>query len=109
MPVGHRTARDRLQQAGQGPETKETVMSTDKEAADAMLGAVKRRAMEVVELPEAEREGRYKIYRHAYIEAGSQHGLTRQKAHEMAEKMNNWTRALVTTIEQSGSAKGGHA
>jgi hypothetical protein len=36
-------------------------------------------------------------------------GLTRQKAQDWADQMNEWTRALVRMIELSGDGAGGKA
>ena len=84
-------------------------MANDEEASDAMLDTVKRRALTVIDLPEAQREIQYEIYRKLYIESAVNVGMTVQKARELAEKMNEWTRVLVEIIEQGGGARGGHA
>ena len=84
-------------------------MATDEESSDAMLDTVKRRALTVIDLPETQREIQYEIYRKLYIESAVNVGMTVQKARELAEKMNEWTRVLVEIIEQGGGARGGHA
>jgi hypothetical protein len=82
---------------------------SEEEAVAATLSTVSLRAMEIVALPADQREARYKIYRQVYIEAAMEHGLPRLKAQAWAHQMNQWARALVKKIEQSGGAAGGKA
>jgi hypothetical protein len=82
---------------------------SEEEAVAATLSTVRQRAMEIVELPLDKREARYRICRQVYIEAAMERGLTRQKAQDWADQMNEWTRALVRKIELSGAGAGGRA
>ena len=84
-------------------------MESDEASSDAMLDTVKRRALTVIDLPEAEREEQYELYRKLYVASAVNVGMTVQKARELAEKMNEWTRVLVEIIEEGGGARGGHA
>ena len=63
--------------------------------------------MEIVELPQVDREARYDFYRRAYKD--SAHGVGMADAEGMSQQMDEWVRALVAIIESGGGAGGGKA
>jgi hypothetical protein len=79
------------------------------EAQEALLGAVQRRAMEIIELPAGEREARYAMYRRNYVESAIETGMPRDQAEEFGDKMIEWTQGMVQLMEQGGGAAGGKA
>ena len=80
-----------------------------KEAADVVLKAVQRRAMEIAALPEGEREARYSYIHDAYRQSALKLGTAEVSAAELADKMVEFTRAMVGIIETGGGASGGRA
>lgn len=79
------------------------------DSADVVLKAVERRAMEIVALPEDEREARHSLIREVYRNSAISLGRTEQQANEIADKVVEFTRDLVVIIERSGGASGGQA
>jgi hypothetical protein len=84
-------------------------VSGNQEPIDAILSALTRHAMEIVGLPKDERDAIYMLYRNTYIESAMELGMPCQEARQWAEQMNEWTRWLVTVIEQGGGVAGGNA
>jgi hypothetical protein len=74
------------------------------DSADVVLKAVERRAMEIVALPEDEREARYSLIREVYRNSAISLGRTEQQANDIADKVVEFTRDLVVIIERSGGA-----
>lgn len=75
------------------------------DAARELLGSVERRAMEIVQLPPEEREARYSEYKRVYAETAREAGMPA----DIAEKMDEWVRAMVRIIEAGGGSAGGRA
>lgn len=80
-----------------------------KPAHDAIMGALHRRATEITALPVSEREARYKIYHDAYYQEGVSVGRSPEAAKDFADRMDEWIKALVGLIENSGGGAGGRA
>lgn len=80
-------------------------MSEEKDSSEALLGYVNRRAMEIVALPPERRAAHFVEMRKANIANAVQTGLTEAKAIELADKIDEWVRALVKIIETSGGAQ----
>ena len=80
---------------------------THRQTMDMVIQAVQRRAMEIVDLPEDQREGHYLLIREAYSDGARELGATDATA--MGEKMVEFTRALVKIMEAGGGASGGRA
>ena len=76
---------------------------------EVILEAVERRAMEIVELPQAERNGHYRTIEQAFHSAALELGRDEKQAAEMASKMVEFTEGLVGIIEASGGGTGGRA
>lgn len=72
---------------------------------DKLLEAVQRRAMEVIQTPPERREALYEIYRRAYVETAESLGMPK----DIADKMVEWTKAMVNIIETGGGQAGGSA
>jgi hypothetical protein len=79
-------------------------VSDNEKALQSMLDIVGRRAMEIIELPEGEREDHYGYCWHAYWEAGWDTWGDPERAREYADKIVELVRALVKFIEAGGGA-----
>jgi hypothetical protein len=89
--------------------TKDVTMAADPNTAKRLMEAVERRAMEIIELPAAEREALYAENKKLYFESGVLSGMNDAQAKEASEKMDEFTRALVLIIESGGGGSGGKA
>jgi hypothetical protein len=74
-----------------------------------MMGALQRRAEEILQLPRADREERYSECRRIHFESALETWNDKVKAEELSAKMDEWLRALVSMIENSGGGSGGRA
>jgi hypothetical protein len=76
---------------------------------EAMLGAIQRRAMEIVELPVDQREARHQVNRTIYLKTAAEMQMTPEQGQELADKFEEFTRAMVKIMETGGGAGGGRA
>lgn len=74
-----------------------------------MLALVQKTAMLAVEMPPAEREKYLSEKKAQYLEDARSVSGSESFAQLCASKMDEWVRAMVQIIEQSGSAGGGKA
>jgi len=74
-----------------------------------VIGLVETTAMLVLEKPEAEREAYLVMNRQQYFDDATQVGLSKEKAEEIADKMDEWVRDFIGLIERTGGAEGGEA
>jgi hypothetical protein len=72
---------------------------------DSMMAFVNEQAMAIVSLPARHRAGRYAALRKVNIEAALAAGHTREQAHELADRTDEFVRAAVRIIESSGGAQ----
>jgi len=79
------------------------------ESAEVMMGAIQRRAMEIVALPIDKRETRYRLVYAAYKDSALKIGQNEAAAQETAAQMVEFTKALVRIIETGGGGSGGNA
>ena len=84
-------------------------MPDQKKGWAAMQGFLANRAMELIELPQAAREERLQLWRQSDYEAGLKTLGSEALAKEIAEKMDEWIRALVRVLEAGGGSAGGRA
>jgi hypothetical protein len=84
-------------------------VSDNKKALESMLEIISRRSKEIIELPESEREARYKLYWTTYYEAGWDAWGEQTRAENYADKIVEFVRALVKFIDTGGGAAGGPA
>lgn len=79
-------------------------MPDKKAAQDALLEGVHRRALEIIELPASEREERYAYYRRVCYASAKATGMSEPQAKEAFEKMDEWARAMVSSIDPAAAA-----
>ena len=84
-------------------------MAIETKAQDAVLGALQRRAMEIVQAPADKREAMYAVYRNAYYEETLALSRDEPRSKELADRMDMWIKQLVEIIETSGGGAGGRA
>jgi hypothetical protein len=77
-------------------------------ADDDVMGAVNRRAMDILAEPRELRELLYDTMYKAHFEAALT-GMTEAHAKELAQRMDEWIREAVRIIESGGGAAGGRA
>ncbi|ANY82176.1 hypothetical protein BB934_27865 (plasmid) [Microvirga ossetica] len=80
-------------------------MSKQQNAADAILTAINRYAMQILKLPADQREARYAMYRGIYVQSMQETGSTPEQAVEFANKVVEFTRARVKMIEEGSGAE----
>jgi hypothetical protein len=77
-------------------------------ALDATMGSLNRIAMQIVAMPKGDREEQYGIVRRSLIESLPALKVDAKAGEEWVEKYMGFLRALVSMIETSGHAGGGH-
>ncbi|MBV8186285.1 MAG: hypothetical protein JO339_03515 [Alphaproteobacteria bacterium] len=84
-------------------------MSDNKNALLSMLEVINRRSIEIIELPESKREGRYNNCLADYYQAAGEEWGDWEHAKAYADKIIELVRSLVTFIEAGGGAARGRA
>jgi hypothetical protein len=78
--------------------------------ADLIMASLQRMAMQMLEVPQSEREGLYEDFRTgSQKDAARRLGLDPKAAEEFGQKYLEFLRALVKIIEAGGGAGGGRA
>jgi hypothetical protein len=74
-----------------------------------MMASLQRVAMQMLELPKAERENVFNGYREGFAKDAAAAGLDPKAALEFGDKYMEFLRTLVKIIEASGGGAGGRA
>jgi hypothetical protein len=81
----------------------------ERQALEDSLGAIRRIAMKVIELPKDQRERQYANIRSAFENSIRKYGVQGEPIAKWLDNMMAAIRALVAEIEAGGGAPGGHA
>jgi hypothetical protein len=81
----------------------------ERQALEDSLGAIRRIAMKVIELPKEQRAKQYASIRKAFETSIRKYGVQGEPIAKWLDNMMTAIRALVAEIEAGGGAPGGHA
>jgi hypothetical protein len=80
----------------------------ERQALEDSLGAIRRIAMKVIELPKEQREQQYANIRREFENSIRKYGAQGERIAKWLDNMMTAIRALVAEIEAGGGARGGH-